>query len=719
MTDNRQDGASLDGRDDTRRAVEALASTLPLELAGLAELAYNYWWSWAPGGPELFRRIQPDRWSRCGENPVRLLQEVRRDRLNELAQDAAFLADLHVLLAEMKAYLERPESFGSMSAPFVHMCAEYGVHSSMPIYAGGLGVLMGDFLKQESDQALPIVGIGLLYSQGSFQQRLDQSGYQHEYWLATDAERLPMVRVTGGNGAPLTLRVPARGHEVAVQLWRVNVGRVPLFLLDTDCEENSASDRWITSRLYVGDREMRLAQYAILGIGGVRALRAIGIHPSVIHLNEGHAALVGLELTREAMSDGRTFDEALALARQMTRFTTHTPVAAGNDTFSPEDLRSTLGHVPATLGVDWDRLLDLGRVNPGDQSEPFGMTPFALRISRDANAVSRRHGEVAREMWHGMWKDRPVEDVPISYVTNGVHLMSWMAPPMQELLDNYLPRGWRDNMADPATWQAVDSIPDEILWAVRCRLRQEMVEYVRGRSVWDRLGRGEPAAYAERARELWDNATLTVGFVRRIATYKRLYLLSAQPDRALRLLRADGGIQALIAGKAHPQDEEAKRTVQTIFSVAGSSGAGDRAVFLENLDLAMESRLAAGCDLWLNLPRPPQEASGTSGMKSALNGGLQLSVLDGWWIEGYDGENGWAIDTPADVGPAEQDAHDAGRLFDLLESEVVPLFYKRDVPGGVPVGWVRKIKRSLKTIGPRFNARRMVDEYLAGLSVNV
>jgi starch phosphorylase len=706
-----------DGSRDKERAIQALAGTLPAALSGLAGLAYNYWWSWATGGAALFRRIDPDRWQRCAENPVRLLQEVPRDRLAVLARDSAFLAELGVLYSAMQQHLDRPHAVGSGTAPIVHMCAEYGVHASLPVYAGGLGVLMGDFLKQESDQALPVAGVGLLYWQGSFQQRLDQSGWQHEYWLETDAARLPMVQVTGPDGSPLTVHVPARGHEVAVRIWRVDIGRVPLYLLDTNLQDNLPSDRWITSRLYVGDREMRLAQYAILGIGGIRALRAMGVSPSLIHLNEGHAALAGLELAREAIAGGLSFDAALDLARGMTRFTTHTPVAAGHDTFSTDDLRLALGRLPDSLGMDWSRFVDLGRVRPGDEAEPFGMTPFAIRVSRDVNGVSRKHGEVARVMWQGMWPERAVEAVPISHITNGVHLPSWMAPEMQALLDAYLPHGWHQTMDEPETWQAIDSIPDEELWSVRCRLRQQLVDYVRERSVWDRLSRGEPAAYAESARQIWDDRTLTIGFVRRIATYKRLYLLSAAPDRAVRLLRREPGLQVLIAGKAHPQDEEAKRTVQTIFDVSRSTGVGDRAVFLENLDLGMESRLAAGCDVWLNLPRPPNEASGTSGMKSALNGGLQLSVLDGWWAEAYDGLNGWAIDTPIDAPAAEQDSHDAARLFELLETEVLPLFYDRQSPESVPHGWARKIKYSMQTIGPRFNAQRMVNDYLAGLVI--
>jgi len=707
-----QTGAAMltDGTRDGERAVATLAETLPGELAGLAELAFNYWWSWVPGGAALFEQIDPDRWQRCGTNPVRLLQEVPHHRLRALAGDEAYVARVERLASTLRELSERPPSAGSGDAPIVQMCAEFGVHASLPTYAGGLGVLMGDLLKEESDQCLPMVGVGLLYWQGSFQQRLDESGWQHEFWVDTDAERVPMVRVTD-DGVPLRVRVPARGHDVLAQVWRVNVGRVPLYLLDTNLEDNSPSDRWITARLYVGDREMRLAQYAVLGIGGVRALRAMGIEPSLIHLNEGHAALASLELAREAIAGGLDFDAALDRARQMTRFTTHTPVAAGHDSFSPADLRAALGDLPGSLALEWTRFVDLGRLHPGEDTEPFGMTPFAIRLSRETNGVSRRHGEVARAMWREMWPSSNVDDVPIKHVTNGVHLATWMAPEMQALFDEFLPAAWRERPHDPTVWEPVDAIPADRLWSVRWALRRKLVQLVRERSVWDRLNRGESAAYAESARRIWDERRLTIGFVRRIATYKRLYLISASPERAIPLLRREPGLQVLVAGKAHPQDMEAKQTVQALFRVARDTGSADRALFLENLDLGTEAQLVAGCDVWVNLPRPPNEASGTSGMKSALNGGLQLSVLDGWWVEAFDGANGWAIDSPTNLSPQQQDAHDAAALFDLIEQEVLPLFYARPSPDGVPAGWVALIKRSLKTIGPRFNARRMVEEY--------
>jgi glycogen phosphorylase len=700
----------FDGRDDVLRAVEVLASELPEELTPLARLAYNYWWSWAPGGAALLESLDPLRWQRCGHNPVRLLQEIRAPRLAELASDAALVSRINALVARLTSHLE---GFSPQEPlrPVVHMSAEFGIHASLPIYAGGLGVLMGDFLKEVSDQGMPAVGIGLLYWQGSFHQRLDPSGWQHEYWIETDAERLPATLVTDGRGEPLTFQVPARGHFVATQVWRVDVGRAPLFLLDTNRADNELMDRWITSRLYVGDKEMRLAQYAVLGIGGIKALRAMGIETASIHLNEGHAALAGIELVREGMASGLDRESAIAAAKARTTFTTHTPVPAGHDTFSKEEVLHCLPDMPAALQVDWEEFISMGRSRPENQSELFGTTPLALRLSRTTNAVSRLHGEVSRSMWHAMWPDSRLEDVPIEHITNGVHLPTWMAPEMQDLLDRYLPQGWRLRSDDAGVWAAIDDIPDEEIWAVRCLLRQRLVSYVRERSVWDRLGRGEPVGYAEAAARLWDDEVLTLGFVRRIATYKRLYLLTSNPDRGLRLLAEPNPLQLAIAGKAHPQDDEAKRTVQRVFALNRAGSVAGRTAFLEDLDLAMEPYLAHGCDVWLNTPRPPNEASGTSGMKSMLNGGLQLSVLDGWWAEAYDGSNGWSIMTPEGVSAEEQDARDAEAVFTLLESEVAPLFYDKAGPGRVPHAWVQKIKASMKTLAPRFNATRMVKEY--------
>ncbi len=712
MTNSNGHLEALDGREDVARAVSALASALPERLAPLAKLAYNYWWSWAPGGSELFESIAPLRWQHCGENPVRLLQEVRPGHLAELANDSAFVARVHTLASRLDAYLSGSIVSEGDGHPVAHMSAEFGIHVSLPIYAGGLGVLMGDFLKEVSDRGLPALGMGILYWQGSFRQRTDASGWQHEYWVDTDAQRLPAVLVTNHRGLPLTVEVPARGRTVVAQVWRIDVGRVPLYLLDTNRADNAIADRWITSRLYIGDREIRLAQYAVLGIGGVRALRAMAIDPSIIHLNEGHAALAGVELVREGMAEGLDLETAMQAARRKTTFTTHTPVPAGHDTFTREELSCCLAELPASLRLDWE-----ASSPSAARGRRISRSPSARRRWPCVSAIPRTPSAactaiVSREMWQPMWPDKPVEEVPIDHVTNGVHVPTWMAPEMEALLDRYLPRGWLDHADASEVWSAIDDIPDEEVWEVRCRLRQRLVRYVRERSVWDRLGRGEPSSYAEAAAELWDDDVLTLGFVRRIATYKRLYLLTEDPDRGVRLLGAEKPVQLAIAGKAHPQDDEAKRTVQRVFDMNRMPNAAGRVVFLEDLDLAMEPYLIQGCDVWINLPRPPNEASGTSGMKSVFNGGLQLSVLDGWWSEGYDGTNGWAIETPKNAGWEEQDRHDAEELFRLLESEVLPLFYDTEGPGGLPRRWVQKVKASMKTLAPQFNATRMVRQYV-------
>jgi starch phosphorylase len=701
-----------DGSKDVAAAAEALALRLPERLAPLARLAYNYWWSWKPEGVGLFRSLDPHRWERSRENPVRLLQEVSAPNLQRAAGDPSFGARAGSLVDALAADLARPATTGVAGdgRPRAFLCAEFGIHGSLPIYAGGLGVLAGDFLKEASDRALPVIGVGLLYSQGSFHQRLDASGWQHEYWLDADPERLPMARVTDESGRTLTVRVPIRGREVLVQIWRVDIGRTPLFLLDSNRTENLPVDRWITARLYPGDRETRLAQYALLGIGSIRALRALGIRPALVHLNEGHAAFAALEMIGEAMAGGLTLAAAIEAARPRIVFTTHTPVAAGNDWFPPEAVRQAVDGIPDQFGIPFDEFLRLGRTRPEDGSEWFGMTPFALRTSGRANGVSRRHGEVARGMWRALWPDRLAADVPIGHVTNGVHLPSWVAPAMQSLLDRHLRPGWRDAAADPSTWAGVDNIPDEELWAVRNELRAALVAYVRERSALDRLGREESTDYAEAAARQWHPDVLTLGFARRIATYKRLSLFSVDPQRGLRVLLGPHPSQFVIAGKAHPRDEEAKRSVQRIFELNELPGVGGRVVFLEDHDLAMAARLVQGCDLWLNLPRPPLEASGTSGMKSALNGGLQLSVLDGWWAEAYDGANGWALPAEEGLSPQEQDARDAAHLMELLEREVLPLFYDRDA-NGIPRGWLRRVKRSLVTLAPRFTATRMLDDY--------
>jgi starch phosphorylase len=486
---------------------------------------------------------------------------------------------------------------------------------------------------------------------------------------------------------------------------------VALFLLDTDCPENDPLERWITGRLYDGDAQTRLAQYALLGVGGVRALRAMGLEPGVIHLNEGHAALAPLELAR--LHDGHGVGQALDAARARTVFTTHTPVPAGNDSYPSDQIEATVGRLARELGSEPGELAALGRDDPSDPHAPFGVTQAALRMSRASNAVSRRHGEVAREMWNQLWPDRERDQVPIGHVTNGVHVPTWIGKHMRELFDRYLGADWNERATDPATWARVDDIPAAELWAAREQQRTELVGFVRQRSVADRLSRGDLRGYVDAAARAFDPGVLTLGFARRVATYKRLDLLIRDPEWTMSLLGGDRPVQVVLAGKAHPHDEEAKRALQSLFGLKGARVIGERAVFLDDYDLNSASWLVRGCDVWLNLPRPPLEASGTSGMKSAFNGGLQLSVLDGWWAEAYDGSNGWAISGDMDADTQAQDDRDTAALHELLGGDVLSSFYDRD-ESGLPPRWIERMRASLKTIGPEFCASRMLAQYLSG-----
>jgi starch phosphorylase len=702
-----------DGSRDIRRAAEDLAERLPPALAPLARLAYNYRWSWAAGGPELFRSLDPERFERSGENPVRLLQEVPGDSLRRAAADHGLVERAARLESTIRAELERPAAAGPIDPahPVAFFCAEYGIHQSLPVYSGGLGALAGDFVKESSDLAVPLVAVGLMYRQGYFRQRVDASGWQHEYWVDTDPQRLPAAMVTGEDGRPVTIHVMVGDRNVAAKIWRVEAGRVPVFLLDTDCPENGPVQRWITARLYVSDPTVRLAQYVLLGVGGVRALRALGIDPGLIHLNEGHAAMAPLELAREELERGASFDVALEAARKRTVFTTHTPVPAGNDSYPPEQLGAALAFMAGAVGTSPSELIALGRTHPDDEHEPFGVTQAALRMSRAAGGVSRRHGEVARAMWNGLWPGTAIDEVPIKYITNGVHVPTWVGEPMRELLDRHFGEDWLLHSDDPERWGRIDQIPDAELWAARERQRGELVAFLRERSVTDRLGRGDVPEYVDAAAARYDEHVLTIGFARRVATYKRLHLLTRDPDWTLSLLTGERPVQVVLAGKAHPRDEEAKRVLQGLFGIKHARVIGERVIFLDDYDLGSAARLVRGCDVWLNLPRPPLEASGTSGMKSAVNGGLQLSVLDGWWAEAYDGRNGWALPGEVDTDGEAQDARDAETLHRILCDEVVPSFYERD-EHGLPSAWIARMRASLRSNGPRFSASRMVKQYV-------
>jgi starch phosphorylase len=699
------------GDRDLARAVVELAAALPEPLQPLARVAYDYRWSWAVDGAPTFEAIDPERWVRTGCNPLRLLTETPRSTLARAAVNTEIVGRVARLAAELAADRVRPWRADTVDPahPVAFCCAEFAVHASLPIYAGGLGVLAGDILKEASDFGLPMVGVGLMYRTGYFHQRIDTSGFQHEYWLDTDPERLPCVKVTGDDGQPVTVMVPIDEEEVVAQIWRVDVGRVPLYLLDTDLPRNSQVGRWITSRLYESNRAIRLAQYAVLGVGGVRALQALGIEPSVYHLNEGHPALAVFELLARARAHASE-DEAWRRVREQVVVTTHTPVPAGNEAYAADEMLPMLGRIGDELAGGRERLLALGRIDPSRVDQPTGMTAIALRASRRANGVSRRHGEVARGLWQALYPGRSTDEVPIGHVTNGVHIPTWLRSPLRELLDRHLGHDWPQRADQPATWAPVAQIPAAELWLARCAARRQLVELIDSRALGARLRRGEPLSYAEAIRGGFDADRLTIGFARRLAVYKRLNLVALLPERALALIGGERPVQFVFAGKAHPDDDAAKDTVRQVFRLKHAPAVAGRAAFLEDYDLELAARLVAGCDVWVNLPRPPNEASGTSGMKACLNGGLHLSVLDGWWAEAYDGGNGWAIGGEVDRDAWAQDQRDAKTLFDLLQHEVVPMFHERDADG-VPQRWVAMMRRSLMTNGPRFSATRMVREY--------
>ena len=713
MTRRLTDPAVLPGARETDERAERIAARLPAGLAPLGRIALDYGWSWHPDGPELFRSLDPAAWELNGRNPVRQLGDLAPHALEQMS-NGSLGERVERLARDLDASRTRPDTpVEGLDGPIVFVCAEFGVHPSLPIYSGGLGALAGDVLKQASDLALPLVGVGLLYRKGYFQQRVDRKGLQHEYWTQIAPEHLPTVRVTAADGTPLRLEFPLFGRTVAFHVWRAEIGRVPLYLLDTELDENDPLDRWITARLYEGNPLTRLGQYGLLGRGTVLALEALGIEPGVLHFNEGHPALAALELAARDVEAGSGLDEALERARRRCVFTTHTPVPAGNEAYEPGSLLEAFADLPERLGIAPERFLDLCRARPGTDEWP-GMTPLALRFTRRTNAVSRRHGEVAREMWRPLFDDRPADEVPITHVTNGVHLPSFLSPPMKHLLDRHLGEGWLARASDEATWAPVDDIPDAELWAARNEARRLLVDYVKVKSVQDRLLRGEDPDSVMAVAETFSEDTLTLGFARRIAAYKRLFLLTYDPERVRRIFTEGTRVQMVVAGKAHPLDDVAKQMLVDVFSLSSAIGITSRVAFLENYDLSVAGPIVGGCDVWVNVPRPPLEASGTSGMKSAANGGLNLSVLDGWWVEGYDGENGWEIDGTGPEGEDEaaQDARHAHALYDLLEQQVIPLFAERDADG-LPRQWLAMVKRSLKTNGPRFSAARMVEEYAA------
>ncbi len=692
---------------------------LPPALEPLRALAYNLHWAWDHDTIELFRRLDSDLWETTNHNPVLMLGVIEQTKLEAAAQDDSFLAHLERASADLQKYLDHEQgtwfsrTYGAVDGPRIaYFSAEFGVTECLSIFAGGLGVLAGDHLKSASDLGLPLVGVGLLYQQGYFRQYLNQAGWQQEAYEDNDFLNLPLTLVRQA-GKPLLVETPHPGRVVWAQVWRAQVGRVPLYLLDTNIEQNQPQDRDITDQLYGGDNEMRLRQELVLGIGGYRALQALDIHADVYHINEGHSAFLALERVRRIMA---RHEAPFAVAREAAAtglvFTTHTPVSAGQDYFPPQLLERYLGNYVRELGLPFNDFLALGRQSPYDNNEAFCMTVLALRMATYSNGVSRLHGEVAREMWRSLWPNVPLGEVPITHVTNGVHFQSWISRDMKQLYDRYLGPRWSEEPADAAVWRRVERIAPEELWRTHERRRERMVAFVRNRLRVQLRQRGASGQEIADADEVLNPEALTIGFARRFATYKRATLLMRDIDRLAAILNAaDQPVQIIFAGKAHPRDDPGKALIQQIANLARQERFRHHLVFLEDYDMSVSRYLVQGVDVWLNTPRRPREASGTSGMKAAANGVLNLSILDGWWDEAYTPGVGWAIGAgEAYVDPAYQDAVEAEALYNLLEREVVPMFYERG-NDGLPRRWLDHIKTSIASLCSFFNTHRMVSEY--------
>ncbi len=693
--------------------------SLPEALEKLRDLAYNLRWSWNHETIALFRRLDSDLWEKTFHNPVLMLGMIDQARLEAAAFDEGFLAQLKRVAEDQEMYLEAKSTWYSRTfkqeeAPLIaYFSAEFGITESLSIFAGGLGVLAGDHLKSASDLGVPLIGVGILYQQGYFQQYLNEAGWQQEAYQNNDFNNLPVTLVRGEDGEPLKVTVPHPGREVVLQVWKAQVGRVPLYLLDSNLPDNDPVDRDLTDQLYGGATEMRIRQEMVLGIGGYRAIKAMKLSPKVYHMNEGHSAFLALERTRRYMeAHDFSFPEAREAALAGLVFTTHTPVAAGHDYFTPELVEKYLGNYIQKLGLNRQDFLALGRKNPQDQEESFCMTVLALRMAVYSNGVSRLHGKVSREMWQELYPGVPTDEIPISHITNGVHFPSWLSSEMKELYDRYLGLRWREDPGDREMWERLARISVEELWRTRERRRERLVAFCRRRMRSQLKRRGASQAALQAADEVLDPSVLTIGFARRFATYKRATLLLRDPDRLDRILNhPEHPVQVIYSGKAHPLDDPGKELISQIIDLAQQDRFRRRLVFIEDYDMAVARYLLQGADVWLNTPLRPREASGTSGMKATANGGLNLSVLDGWWDEAYTPEVGWAIGRRETYQDRNyQDQVEAEALYGLLEKEVVPMFYDRD-EHRLPLLWIDKIKTSMQNLCLFFNTHRMVADY--------
>jgi starch phosphorylase len=696
-----------------------IVPSLPTKLERLRDLAYNLWWCWNLEAIDLFRRLDRQLWEESGHNPVLMLGTIKQERLEEAAEDDGFLAHLERVYQQFDRYMKSQntwynKTYGAPGEPCIaYFSAEFGLTECMPIYAGGMAVLAGDHLKSASDLGLPLAGVGLLYQEGYFHQYLNADGWQRERYPKNDFYNMPVQLERREDGTPVTIQVDYPGRRVTAQVWRAQVGRVPLFLLDTNIPANSRQDQDITDELYGGDLEMRIQQEIMLGIGGIRALKALGVRPTICHMNEGHSAFLALERIRILMEEqGLSFAEAREAASAGNVFTTHTPVPAGIDRFPPQLMDRYFSNYYKGLGLSREEFLALGSGNPADNGEPFSMAVLALRLAAHTNGVSRLHGRVARKMWRRLWPNVPEDEVPITSITNGIHIPSWISFDMASLYDRYLGPRWLKRPIDQTIWERVDEIPDGELWRIHERRRERLVAFGRQCLREQLKKRGAPPSEIERAGEVLDPEALTIGFARRFATYKRATLILRDPDRLARILNdKDHPVQIIFAGKAHPQDNPGKELIQQIIHFTRQEEFRQRIVFIEDYDMSIARYLVQGADVWLNTPLRLQEASGTSGMKATANGVINMSTIDGWWDEAYQPDTGWAI------GRGElyedlnyQDDIESRAIYGILEKDIVPLFYDRN-SNGIPHKWIAHMKAAMRAICPVFNTNRMVREY--------
>ena len=694
-----------------------LDNKMPAKIKRLPELAYNLWWSWTPEARNLFRRLDYPLWSNTRHNPVQMLQEISQEKLETMAADGAFYRQYTKVLLKMDREMDFGHSWFNQTYPELtdktvgYFSFEFGLHTSLPIYSGGLGILSGDHTKETSDLGIPFVCVGFMYPQGYFRQRIPSHGWQEAVYEQLDFGQAPIQPATDETGNLLKISVRIDDHDVYAKIWHVRVGRTQLYLMDTDVDENAPWDRELSARLYSGGTDNRLRQEMMLGIGGVRVLRALNINPSVWHMNEGHSAFLLLECIREKVAEGMSFEEASAYVRKHTVFTTHTPVPAGHDTFPFHMMEKYFAGFWDELGLTREQFLQQGGFEE-EWGMMFNMTVLPLRMAGQANGVSKLHGKVSRDMWQSVWKGTAVDDVPITSVTNGVHVPTWMSSEFHTLFSRYLGPEWVERQDDPLLWQRMSDIPDEELWNVHMVLKNKLVDLMRERTRRRWLAGNADATQVLTSGTLIDSNALTIGFARRFATYKRATLIFRDLERLRKiLLDTHRPVQLIFAGKSHPADDPGKNLIQEIYNFAKSNNMGGRVAFVEDYDMHIGRYMKQGVDVWLNTPRRPREASGTSGMKASLNGVPNLSILDGWWVEGYNGANGWVIGDETEYdNHDEQDWADANSMYDTLENEIVPLYYDRD-RDNIPRGWVEIMREAMRTNTPEFSMRRMLKDY--------